>query len=70
MEHTSQLRALSLELVPLVAVRAAVHDQLECRAVLARLRARHDALQVVRRRLAAVEHVFRLRHRGYDLRVG
>ena len=64
---TGKLRALCLELVPLVPVCAAVHDQLERRAVLARLLARDNTLEVVRRGLPTVEYVFCFVYRWYNL---
>ena len=45
-----------------------MHDKLERRAVLARLLARRNALQVVRGRLAAVKHVLCLARCRDDLR--
>ena len=45
-------------------------DEFERRAVLGRLLARDNALEMVRGRLSTIEQMLRLRHRGNDLYSG
>lgn len=65
--RTCKLRIFRVELVAFVAIRATVHNELERCTVLVRLLTRDNALEMIGRRLAAVEHVLRLCHCRDDL---